>query len=666
MKWSTQLTRAYLAAHALIGVTLAACVAHVPSKSRQPPGGLQDGSGSGPPYIVHETFNAMPSDAPPASPWITRTSAAGTVTVREVPFAVDKSVAIEKPDTTGTSSMGLAFPAQHGRIVVESKVMAGEMAGFKAIPYIYDSAGEAIASVSFQDGQIMARVGGTATAIQSFAANVWYRVRVVIDTDQGTFDLYIDGVRKEHAVALRTAASSIDHLSFYMDGANTGTLYVDNVKIYNETTFIGAAPTPVFDARTYGAAGDGTTDDTAAIQAAVNAAAGTGGSVLLSGGTFLSGTVTLGSQMTFFVDSSAELLGSPDLAAYPVLAGTGGTQLGHATALVHAVGASGLRIDGGGTIEGQAAALAGASMPPLNVWVVQSDHVVIQNVYVTDAAAWSLVSMESNNVEIGNVNVSSDGIDHDGIDIVDGSDIVVRDVAVHSGDDAMCLKSGVRRGLDTVSITDSMFSGSNRGTNGIKFGTASYGAFRNVSIVDNYVKDVQYAAMAVESRQGADVDAIAFRHIQFANAGTAFFVFLEQGATTHPVGDVPKLGSMNNVSFTDVVGATGSWPHSPHQGSLITGQLYNGVTYPITNLAFSNVAIAFDGGWTTLPLPKSPVEADQSQYPESNMFGDLPAWGYYLHHVQGVTFNACAATLASPDVRQEIVTDDVSGLSGTP
>jgi hypothetical protein len=48
------------------------------------------------------------------------------------------------------------------------------------------------------------------------------------------------------------------------------------------------------------------------------------------------------------------------------------------------------------------------------------------------------------------------------------------------------------------------------------------------------------------------------------------------------------------------------------------------------------------------------------------MFGDLPAWAYYLRHVQGVTFDSCSSAAASADVRQGLVTDDVSGLSGSP
>jgi hypothetical protein len=215
-------------------------------------------------------------------------------------------------------------------------------------------------------------------------------------------------------------------------------------------------------------------------------------------------------------------------------------------------------------------------------------------------------------------------------------------------------------------VRNSIFggNGTSGGSNGIKFGTATYGAFKNITIADSYVKDVQYAAMAVESRQGSDIDGVAFNRIEFANTGDAFFVYLAQQSTTAPVGDVPKLGSVNNVAFTDIAGSTATWGNSPHQGSLITGNIFNATTYPITNLSFTNVAVTFDGGSNTVPA--SPPEATPNQYPESNMFGDLPAWGYYLRHVTGVTFTAVTSTLAATDARQKLVTDDVSGLAGAP
>ena len=194
--------------------------------------------------------------------------------------------------------------------------------------------------------------------------------------------------------------------------------------------------------------------------------------------------------------------------------------------------------------------------------------------------------------------------------------------------------------------------------------TGTYGALSDITIEDSYVKDVQYAAMAVESRQGSDIDSINFNRIEFADTGAAFFVYLAQQSTISPVGDVPKLGSINNVSFTDITGSTSSWANSPHQGSLITGHIFNGTTYAITNLSFTHVAVTFDGGLSTIPA--SPPEATPNEYPESNMFGDLPAWGYFLRHVTGVTFTSATSLSASTDARQKLVTDEVTGLVGSP
>jgi hypothetical protein len=48
------------------------------------------------------------------------------------------------------------------------------------------------------------------------------------------------------------------------------------------------------------------------------------------------------------------------------------------------------------------------------------------------------------------------------------------------------------------------------------------------------------------------------------------------------------------------------------------------------------------------------------------MFGDLPAWGYYLRHVDGVTFTSCTSMAASADARPRLMTEDVTGLTGSP
>ncbi len=312
--------------HLIAVVVLAGCAAQpalVPNDATDGGGsGKADGSGSGDTtgsYVRYEKFNTMATGSTPASAW----ASTGNVTVREVPFAADKSAELATPANLSTT-----FAPQRGRVVVEAKVLARETLGFKAIPYIYDADGNAVASVAFHDGNLEQHVGDATSIVMPFVANTWYRVRVVVDTDRDVFDLYVDGVRKSHGLALRTATDAVTRVAYFADSQPAGTLLVDNIKVYTEAPFIGAAPQPVFDPRDYGATGDGTTNDRAAIQQAIDAAAGTGGSVLLADGTFLSGTLTLKSKMTFFIASSAVLLGSTNVADYPAQApGTGNTQL---------------------------------------------------------------------------------------------------------------------------------------------------------------------------------------------------------------------------------------------------------------------------------------------------------------------------------------------------
>jgi hypothetical protein len=44
------------------------------------------------------------------------------------------------------------------------------------------------------------------------------------------------------------------------------------------------------------------------------------------------------------------------------------------------------------------------------------------------------------------------------------------------------------------------------------------------------------------------------------------------------------------------------------------------------------------------------------------MWGDLPAYGYYMRHVNGLTFTNCTSGLNGSDARPERATNDVSNL----
>ncbi|MGA9452471.1 MAG: glycosyl hydrolase family 28-related protein, partial [Verrucomicrobiia bacterium] len=98
----------------------------------------------------------------------------------------------------------------------------------------------------------------------------------------------------------------------------------------------------VFNVFDYGARGNGTNNDTDAIQKAIDAcAAQGGGQVLLPAGTFLTGALTLHSGIDFHLANGAVLKGSANWRDY-----------GHPGALLFAKDAINITVSGNGVIDG--------------------------------------------------------------------------------------------------------------------------------------------------------------------------------------------------------------------------------------------------------------------------------------------------------------------------
>ncbi len=108
---------------------------------------------------------------------------------------------------------------------------------------------------------------------------------------------------------------------------------------------------PIFDPRHFGAKGDGKALDSTAINAAIDACARAGGGVVyLSPGTYRSGTVTLKSNVTLYIEAGATILGSTDINDYTPQPEAGPTAQYH---LIFAKDAENVTLCGPGRIDGQ-------------------------------------------------------------------------------------------------------------------------------------------------------------------------------------------------------------------------------------------------------------------------------------------------------------------------
>jgi polygalacturonase len=110
----------------------------------------------------------------------------------------------------------------------------------------------------------------------------------------------------------------------------------------------------VYDVRDFGAKGDGTTLDTAAVQAAIDACAvDKGGTVLVPAGNFVVGTLELKSNVTLHLAAQGRLLGSGSPEHYK--AGNGIPPGNGNIVLISAANAENITIEGPGAVDGNGA-----------------------------------------------------------------------------------------------------------------------------------------------------------------------------------------------------------------------------------------------------------------------------------------------------------------------
>ncbi len=191
------------------------------------------------------------------------------------------------------------------------------------------------------------------------------------------------------------------------------------------------------------------TKDTAAIQKALDAcAAAGGGTVAVPDGIYLTGSLVLGANTTLDLAGRASLLGSPDLADYPLVnvRWEGEFREGHRALLV-ATNAANVTITGGGSIFGPPISLSQLRNPrgPVLIELTGCTNAVLEDFTTQYQQLWSIhllfcKNLTARNLTIRTVNANGDGID---VDSCDG--VTIEHCDINTGDDAISLKSG--RGL---------------------------------------------------------------------------------------------------------------------------------------------------------------------------------------------------------------------------
>jgi Glycosyl hydrolases family 28 len=434
----------------------------------------------------------------------------------------------------------------------------------------------------------------------------------------------------------------------------------------------------VYNIRSYGARGDKATVDTAAVQAAIDAcAADGGGTVLVPAGTFTIGTVELKSNVTLHIAAAGMLLGSGDGKQYHAVDAIplrGDTTLNDGNwALLFAVHAKNITIEGPGTIDGQAAAFhpasRGATPPsgiggnkrPYHVLVYQSENFTVRNISLLDCAYHSIRIIESSRIFLDSIYIHSrvNG-NNDGFHFISAEYVRLSNCTVKCGDDACALFGSCRY----ITVTNCYFS---TRWSVFRFGGGHAG---DISISNCVLKEVYGCPMKFQGDPGSVFENISFSNLVLDDVTGPISISVGRGHWRESDGQPPAVVPpvlVRNISFSNIQGnVTAHAPTQLSEGILGVGsrpgEIHSAIVLNaiddavLENITFSNVHLTFGGGGTADEAARRDVPKVFGEYFE---LGPIPAYGLYARGARSLTLDNVRFEVAEPDLRPAVIFDHV-------
>lgn len=245
----------------------------------------------------------------------------------------------------------------------------------------------------------------------------------------------------------------------------------------------------VYKVEQYGAKADGKTDSTMAIQQAINLCSQNGGGqVDLSGGTYLSGTLELKSNVSVYVAFGSTLKAISDLTVFKYVKSSVASRMDLVPwrAFICADSQENVRIYGGGTIDGSgdeacfSNGVTDSPDRPYGLLIINCTNVVVEDLYMRNSAFWMQRYFNCTGVRINRLNVFNHAnLNNDSIDIDSSNDVVVSDCIFDSSDDAITIKAEGSNPSKNIAINNCIASSH---ASAVKLGTASIGGFENIVI----------------------------------------------------------------------------------------------------------------------------------------------------------------------------------------
>ena len=441
-----------------------------------------------------------------------------------------------------------------------------------------------------------------------------------------------------------------------------------------------------FDVKSFGAAADGKTIDTAAVNWAIAAAAAAGGgTVRFPPGAYACHSIRLKSHVALHLELGAIVLAAPGSgfdAAESNAPFERYQDFGHNhwhNSLIWGEDVHDVAIVGPGLICGRGLSRGEApepGLPPADapgvadkaIALRRCRDVIVRDVAILAAGHFAILATGVDNLMLEALTIDTN---RDGINVDCCRNVRISGCSVNSPwDDGICLKSsfalGEQRATENVAINDCYVTGgfalgtmldrtfrhadANDGqpTGRIKCGTELSGGFKNIAIGNCVFENCR--GFALESVDGGPIEDVTFTNIVMRNICNAP-LFLRLGARLRAPPGI-GVGTFRRVTISHVI-CDAPTNNAPAIIAGIPGHL-------IENVYVSDVVMVQKGGGAADLTDIIPPEQERD-YPEPSFFGPLPAQGLLIHHARNVELHHVEIRSIAHDERPFVWVDDVDG-----
>ena len=388
-----------------------------------------------------------------------------------------------------------------------------------------------------------------------------------------------------------------------------------------------------YDVLSFGAKGDGVTDDAMAIQKAIDRCSAEGGGIVLlpRNHEFLSGPVELKSQVELHLEATATLKANPDEGIYHLSAF--GENRGEGMLWLWAKDAENISITGKGTIHGNGIAFMGAELDdsyelkpladqtfdprPHVLTLTNVTNLTIRDVTIKEGAYWTVHLIGCNEAVIDGVNLLNNLKirNGDGIDLDHSKNVRIANCHITSGDDCICLKN--RREFEQygschdIVVTNCVMSSRSCA---IKIGSENMDSIYNV-VFDNCIITGSNRGLGIQNRDEGTVTDVVFSNIQldcrlwsdvwWGKAEPIYVTSYPRANGNHkdanwrfPKGQIEgRCGEVSRIYFNNITALS-------ENGCFVGGD----VPGKVKDIFFNNVRVKLVGNTGNLMMDKRPCK----------------------------------------------------------